>query len=46
MNASPVDLGRGVCNTNTAGMIVNGDRATTKANGMSSVRTERQISDT
>src|SRR5437763_13331840 len=35
----PVGRGRGVCNTSTAGMIDSGEKATTKASGMSSVST-------
>src|SRR4051812_48138768 len=44
-NATPVGLGRGVCNTSTAGMIDSGDSATTSASGMSSVNTEPQLPD-
>src|SRR6476646_11831310 len=44
-NARPVGLGRGVCNTSTAGMIDSGDSATTSASGMSSVNTEPQLPD-
>src|SRR4051794_25538590 len=40
--ASPAGLGRGVCSTNTAGMIDSGDNATTSASGMSSVNIARQ----
>ena len=43
--ASPVGLGRGVCSTSTAGMIDNGDSATTSASGMSSVSTDPQLPD-
>ena len=43
--ARPVGLGRGVCNTSTAGMIDNGDSATTSASGMSSVSTDPQLPD-
>ena len=43
--AKPVGLGRGVCNTSTAGMIDNGDSATTSASGMSSVSTDPQLPD-
>src|SRR3954452_6810150 len=42
--ARPVGRGRGVCNTNTAGMIDNGDSATTSASGMSSVSTDPDLS--
>ena len=41
-NIRPVGRGRGVCSTRTAGMIDNGDRATTSASGMSSVSSEIQ----
>ena len=41
-NARPVGFGRGVCSTNTAGMIDSGERATTSARGMSSVSSEAQ----
>ena len=41
-NARPVGFGRGVCSTNTAGMIESGERATTSARGMSSVSSEAQ----
>ena len=41
-NARPVGFGRGVCSTSTAGMIDSGERATTRARGMSSVSSEAQ----
>ena len=41
-NARPVGFGRGVCSTSTAGMIESGERATTRARGMSSVSSEPQ----
>ena len=44
-NASPVGRGRGVCNTSTAGMIDNGESATTSASGMSSISTDPQLPD-
>ena len=42
-NAKPVGLGRGACKTSTAGMIVNGETAMTRASGMSAVSTEPQF---
>src|ERR1700722_7887868 len=44
-NARPVDRGRGLCNTRTAGMIDSGDSATTNASGISSVSTDPQLAD-
>src|SRR6266404_5360400 len=44
-NAKPVGLGRGVCSTITAGMMDNGESATTSASGMSSVSTDPQSPD-
>ena len=41
--ARPVGLGRGVCNTSTAGMIDNGEIATTSASGISVASTEPQL---
>src|ERR1700760_173732 len=39
----PVGLGRCVCNTSTAGMIDNGETATTNASGISVVSRELQL---
>src|SRR5271166_4508582 len=40
---SPVGVGRGVCNTSTAGMIDSGEIATTSASGISVVSTEPEL---
>src|SRR5277367_4481013 len=41
--ARPVGLGRGVCNTSTAGMTDSGEIATTSASGISVASTEPQL---
>src|SRR5271166_1593110 len=41
--ARPVGLGRAACNTSTAGMIDNGEIATTSASGISVASTEPQL---
>jgi hypothetical protein len=45
MKARPVGLGRGVCNTSTAGIIDSGESATMSASGINSTNTDPQLPD-
>jgi hypothetical protein len=46
MNANPLGLGLGACNTSTAGMIDSGDSAITSARGISRLSAEPKLDTT